>query len=193
MSALKNGFHRVLGSGLENYTAPKYGEIRGVQIRFKPSSQQDSVSWYDWKETLHEMIPRYDEAGWLEGFTKINIQHDLVRRDAVGQYFMSDGSINLENNLDMGWGNSRVLGHSQKHILTHEMVHHAHMYVNDFGDRDVDFDKDFIRREVSYYAGSNILEAIAEIGAGIALGHEFPQEIHDFYEEHDGPQEVYEL
>lgn len=193
MNGLKNGFQRVLGSGLENYTATKYERMSGVDVRFKPSSQPDSVSWYEWKRTLEDLLPRFKMAGWLDGFTRINIQHGLVRGHAVGQYFMSDGSINLENNLDMGWGNRRVLDHSREHILTHEMVHHAHMYVNDFGSQRREFDEDFIKREVSYYAGSNILEAIAEIGAGIVHGHEFPQEIHDFYEQHDGPQEVYEL
>lgn len=193
MNGLKNGFQRVLGSGLENYTATKYERINGVDVRFKPSSQPDSVSWYEWKRTLEDLLPRFEMAGWLDGFTRINIQHGLVRGDAVGQYFMSDGSINLENNLDMGWGNRRVLDHSREHIVTHEMVHHAHMSVNDFGSQRREFDEEFIKTEVSWYAGSDILEAIAEIGAGIAHGHEFPEEIHDFYEEHDGPQEVYEL
>lgn len=192
-----NNFKQVLDTGLENYNAPRSETVCGVKVFFRPSSAGDSVSWNEWSETLESMLSQFDEAGWLEDFNRINIGNNLISGMAVGQYFNSNKTIDLENNVDMGEWSYQLIGNTREHTLSHEFVHHAHMHLNDFGSDKVLFTNDsmsdLIKTEVSYYAGTSITEAIAEIGCGIILGHEFPDAVHDFYEEHDGPMEVYNI
>lgn len=193
MNTLKNGLSRALSYGFPDYSKTRYTTISDVDIRFKPSGQQDSVSWYEWKETLENLLPLFDSVGWLDNFTLINIQHGTVRGSAVAVYSLDERSISLENNVDMGSYNSYVLDHTREHILAHEMMHHIDMYINGHESRGQIKEKSFIQSNVSYYAGVSLSEAIAEIGAGILLGRNFPESVHEFYEDHDGPQEVYEL
>ncbi len=188
---------RVVDRRVESYTAPKQTKICGVKIAFKPSRQHDSVSWDEWEDTFTTLLPMFKSVGWLKEFNRINVGDGLITNNAVAQYFMSHKSIDLENNVDMGEWSEYVVGDTREHTLVHEIIHHAHMYLNDFGQQDVslpDADtKVTIQHEVSHYASSSINEAIAEIGSGIALGHEFPEFVHDFYEKYDGPQGVYEI
>jgi hypothetical protein len=189
--SLREPLERILGHGLENYNPTKFEEICGVKIRFKPSERHDSTSWNDWRDTLEEWLPKFKQAGWLDGLIKIRIADDAARGDAVGQYFNS-GEIALENNIDLGVMSGNVLECSPEFVFTHEMIHHAHMNLNGKSNSHQNFDQSDIRSQVSWYAGMDNLEAVAEIGAGIIHGYEFPDRIHEFYEEDDGPMAVYD-
>jgi hypothetical protein len=190
---IKQSFEQVFDSKIENYNAPKRVEMNGITIYFKPSDQQHSVPWHEWEQVLEDLIPKFEVAGWLEEFTNINIKDGLVRGDGVGMYSPDCHSIDLENKVDGIWYSSRVLSDSPKHVLVHEMIHHAHLTLIGFDDRDTDFNESLVKKEVSWYAGEDAYEAVAEIGAGIALGESFPQEVHDIYHDLDGPEEVYDF
>lgn len=87
----------------------------------------------------------------------------------------------------------------QYQTFAHELVHYLHFH--EFK-RDEDDPKEawenyyseldpstaeMLREEVSDYAATNAFEAVAEIGTGIMYGTEFPAEVMDLYERHNGP------
>lgn len=180
---------RVVASQLDRYEAPKRWEICGVPVVFKPATGGTSAT--TWKETLEEWLPKYYEVGWLDGLNKIHIGEGVPGGDAVGRYF-DHGTIKLENEI-MG-DLLVVLGGRRETVLTHEIIHHAHVTLNDFeGSRKAPNKEALLKEQVSYYAGTNVGEAIAEIGTGIAHGHDFEPWVHDYYARKEGPQGVYDI
>jgi len=189
--SLTQAFQQVLGSGLENYHKPKYWEICGVKVQFNPVP--NGVSATTWKDTLEEWLPKYEEVGWLEGLHKIRIGPEAAhrKREAVGRY-NHDGSIDLNNDIDLGIAMTLVHDGSRESVLTHEVIHHAHLTLNGYEDsKKKPNNSRMLKEEVSYYAGSDVGEAIAEIGTGLVRGKNFPSWVHEYYEEKDGPMEAY--
>lgn len=188
--SMKQAFERVLDTELDGYNAPQYWDICGVKVQFKPVTM--GVPALDWRETLEEWLPKFEQAGWLTNFHKISIGEDTVR-GGVGRY-MDTGAIYLENSVDLGAGKAMTLGDSREYILTHEMVHHAHINLNGYsGGRRASGNTAMLKEDVSWYAGTNINESIAEIGAGIIHGEGFPDWVYEYYEAKDGPQEAYDI
>lgn len=192
ISGMTEAVQRVMNSWLDDYEKPKYWEICGVTVCFQPVP--GGVGANEWKETLDEWLPKYDEVGWLDGIHKIYIDEGAADNGdgAVGRY-NDDGIIQLDNEMD---GDVHIFAHSgsREAVLTHEMIHHAHLSLNGYeGGSRASEREDEIKQDVSWYAGTNIKESIAEIGAGIVHDSDFPDWVHEYYEKHDGPQEVYEI
>ena len=192
--SLVSAFQQVLGSGLENYHNPRYWEICGVKVQFKPVP--NGVGQGTWKNTLEEWLPKYEEAGWLEGLHKIHIGPEAAHRphsEAVGRYDHG-GSISLNNDIDLGRCSTLVHDGSREAVLTHEVIHHAHLGINGYENSRRSSNKEaMLKQDVSWYAGSNVGEAIAEIGTGIVHGENFPSWVHDYYRAKDGPMEAYDI
>jgi len=188
---IKQAFQQVLSSRVPNYQKPVYWTICDVPVVYKPV--RDGIQPAEWKDVLDEWLPRFDRVGWLNEFQKIIIGEDEPRDDAVGEY-KNNGFILLENNIREKMIEGVTFGERPGCILTHEMVHHAHRINGGFetADRDLLAPRK-MRSGVSYYAGESSREAIAEIGAGIIHGYEIPDWAHEYYEEHDGPMEAYDI
>jgi len=191
---MKHAFQTVLDSGLENYHKPRYWEICGVKVQFKPVP--GGVGQRKWKRTLDEWLPRYDEVGWLDGLHKIIIgpeaAHSKARR-GVGRYD-HDGSIYLNNDISLGAKSCRVYQNTRDALLTHEVVHHAHLTINGYENSNKSPEKeDMLKETVSWYAGKNVGESIAEIGTGIVHGADFPERVHEYYSDKDGPMGAYDI
>lgn len=162
--------------------------ICGVRIYFKPAF--GGVEWSKWKDTLETMLPQYDDVGWLDGLSTIIIGEGIVKGMGVGNYDHR-GTIDLENDVSMGDLRPAVIDDSREHILTHEVLHHAHIGIHDRPSQyTLDQDEQYIQREVSYYAGKNSDEAVAEIGAALFLGAEFPDGVIEIYDKYGGPPEA---
>lgn len=163
--------------------------ICGVTVEYHAT--QDRQSMRKWKSVLEEWLPKFESANAIHDLKKIKIGENMVYF-GVGGCFEKQSEVHL--NVDHQIDDDIVVSDSAASVLIHEMVHHI-----DFRSRNVDYksiDKSTeskLKREVSTYAGENLLEAIAEIGTGIIIGEEYPDYIHDFYAENDGPMEVYDL
>jgi len=177
--SLIDGFHQVLDSQLEDYHAPKTDTICGVKIYFKPNPT--GVSWEEWSTTLYEWLPKFEEKGWLEGLSVIQIGDNITPGEALGRY-NHNGSIDLENET----------GENKKSVLlAHEIIHHVHITLKEFKDFDGSPENPLvIRKSVNPYAASNIGETVAEIGSLLIHGEEFSDNIIELYNEYDGPQGV---
>lgn len=188
---MTQAFQQVLGSELENYHKPKVENICGVKIYFKP--EPTGVSWSDWRGTLEEWLPQYDEHGLLDELRVIIIGDGMVSGDALGQY-NHNCSIDLENDVGLGKFSGLVNDGSREAVLTHEVIHHAHLTLNGYeNSRRTSNKQAMLKNDVSWYAGTNVGEAIAEIGTGIVHGEEFPEWVHDYYRAKDGPMEAYDI
>lgn len=187
---MMQAIRQVLESGIDEYYAPRRWEIEGIPIIYKPLPNDTRKD--EWRTILEKWLPRFDEVGWLDGLNKISIGQDITKNDTVATYYPSSGSISMENDASNMVPNGRTVSDTLEHILLHEMIHHAHMTINgnkqDFGPVD-----STIAVNVSPYASKNGFEAVAETGVGIVIGEEYPEWVHEYYEELDGPQEVYEL
>jgi len=192
--SLTQAFQQVLGSGLENYHKPRYWDICGVKVQFKPVA--GGVPATTWKRTLEEWLPEYEAAGWLEGLHKIRIGPEAAHKKkskAVGRYNHS-GSIDLNNDISLGAFSGLVHDGTREAVLTHEVIHHAHLTLNGYeGSKKASNKEAMLKQDVSWYAGKNTGEAIAEIGTGIVHGQNFPSWVHEYYEEKDGPMEAYDI
>lgn len=189
--SLMDSLKRVIEYGVDDYTAPRHWEINGVDIWFKP--EPNGVSASEWKDVLDKWLPKFQEVGWLDGLYRINIGKDIVSGEAVGQY-MDSGVIYLENDVSIVGLGSSVVSDTSKHVLTHEIIHHAHRNIHDVvNTHKIPSNRQKIRNEVSYYAGKCTGETVAEIGTGIVHGEEFDEWVHDEYDKYGGPQEVYEI
>lgn len=192
--SLTQAFQKVLGSGLEDYHRPRYWDICGVKVQFKPVP--NGVSASTWRDVLEKWLPKYEEVGWLDGLHKIRIGPNAAKRqneNAVGRY-NHGGSIDLNNDIDLGAFAGLVHDGDREAVLTHEVIHHAHLSINGYENSRRSSNKEaMLKQDVSWYAGSNVGEAIAEIGTGIVHGEEFPSWVHEYYEEKRGPMEAYEI
>lgn len=185
-----DSFKKVLDSQIDDYHAPKRFDVCGVPVYIKP--EPSGVSVREWKDVIDRLLPLFDDARWLDGFQKIIISDGAVD-GGVGKYMMN-GSIYLENDVSMRGISASVIDDSPESTLAHEMVHHAHLTLNDYNGGNKRLNNEMlIKNAVSYYAGTNINESIAEIGAGIIHGHDFPDWVHEHYADHDGPEGVYEI
>lgn len=187
---LKNAFLRVLDNGIERYHKPELWEICGIKIYFKPCPS--GVSAEEWRDVLEEWLPRYEKVGWLNGLNGIYIGNGVAEGDATARY-NHRGSIDLENSFDIP---PSYLAHSgaKESVLTHEMIHHAHITLNGFEKHFKPSERaELLKTEVSWYAGKDIGESVAEIGTGIVFGEEYPDWVHKYYDNRRGPQEVYEI
>jgi len=188
---IKQAFQQVLSSSVPNYQKPVYWTICDIPVVYKPV--RDGVSSSEWKDTLDEWLPHFQKAGWLDYFQKIIIGENEPRDSAVGEY-KNTGYILLENNVRRKMLDGVTFDNSREYIFTHEMVHHAHRINGGFGPKDEPLtDVKKMRSGVSFYAGESRREAVAEIGAGIIHGYEMAGWAHEYYEENDGPMEVYDI
>jgi len=190
--SLTRSFKQVLSSGIDSYNAPKDTEICEVDVVMMGSLNNPILTWSEWKEELRPLLQSYDSVGWLDDFNKIIIG-DMSNVTAVGEYTSRNRTIQLDHKLDTSWYGDKVLDTTLEHVVTHEMIHHAHITRNGFDKPNAYFNESLIKDEVSYYGEKNVYEAVAEIGSGIVHGHEFCEKVHEFYDMWDGPQEVYDL
>lgn len=189
--SIKQAFHQVLGSQIDDYNPPEYWKICGVPVVFKPET--GGISAKQWKSVLDEWIPRFESVGWLDGMEKILIGKDEPRGTGVGEY-TTNGYILLANDIRKNMLHGTIFEISEGYVFTHEMLHHAHRMNDGFSKTDTPVPNvNKMRRDVSYYAGESQREAIAEIGAGIIHGYSIPNWAHDYYSEHHGPMEVYDI
>lgn len=173
--------------------SPERHEINGISIYFRPVD--GGVSWSEWQSTFEKLLPKFEQVGWLEGLNSIQISDNIVPDDAVGEYNIRPncGSIDLENDTDLNEMDFAVFENSREHVLTHEVLHHVHMFIrgNDYDDCLLtEEEKDYIQWKVGYYASINTHEAVAEIGAALFRGAEFSDEVIDIYDKYDGPPEA---
>lgn len=191
--SLKRAFNKVLSSGIDNYNPPKTWNIENTTIFYNPCS--NGVSMDEWRNTLEEWMPKFAEVGWLSGFQHISIGPNVLPDSrGVARYYPSDKTISIENDPRADELTNATVSNSVEAVLIHEMIHHAHMEINGHDEPACNGDVSHaMKHEVSRYAGESVYEAVAETGVGIVLGHEYPDQIHEYYEEQDGPQEVYEL
>jgi len=149
-----------------------------------------------WKKVLEDIMPKFQEVGWLDGMVSMKISNDcVIGDDNIGNY--TERTISIEHDAVHyeGVGYS-VLELSKKSILIHEMVHHAHLHHVGFSNKDgtlTDEEEKHLSKYVSVYSTSNQIEAVAEIGAGIVMGYQFPDCVHDIYEKYDGPTKAYDI
>lgn len=171
---------------------PSRKTVHGVTVYFKPDP--DGVSWNHWEDILNTWFPQFEDIGWLDDFNAIIIGNNVVENDTNVATYNKGATIDIERDISKeGYQWWCTAGESDEYVLLHEFVHHAHMELNGYEPR-VDTDRsEALREAVSTYAGHSVNEAIAEIGAGILLGEEFPEWVHEYYEEHDGPMGVYKL
>jgi hypothetical protein len=190
MRTMIEKFEQVLDSRIEQYHAPIREKICGVNVYFDRCPAK--VQWSEWKNTLTDWLPAFEQAGWLQDFNCIMIGDGAPSGEAIGRY--TDCSISLENDVKENNVSDILVSDDQKYVLTHEILHHAHLYVKDCESRGAPPRRRIaVRDDVSWYAGENINEFVAEVGTGIVHGHEFPDYVHILYEEYGGPQQVYEL
>lgn len=191
---IKRTFDQMLSSRFDDYNSPEYWTIEGVEVMFKES--YGAMEEDDWKYLLDKSLPVYGRHGWLEGFEKIVIGDNVIggdNEDAVAQYV--GGAIYINSNRYLPEQTDEVVGSKWPVILTHEFIHHAHLMIEDFPVHRHTLSSEtanMLEAEVSEYATESVKEAIAEIGAGTMHGKEYSDEVYNFYEEHNGPTEVYD-
>jgi len=100
-------FQQVLGAGLENYHKPKYWEICGIKVQFKPVP--NGVGQGTWKRTLEEWLPKYEEVGWLECWNdseKVSLPNfenhngETAKKRALKNKRQTEWRRNSGNNVD---------------------------------------------------------------------------------------------
>lgn len=188
---LTQQFLRVIGWGVDDYFPPKRWEIAGLGIHFRPDS--DGITEETWKQIFETWLPQYEQVGWLHDLNGIYVGDGIISGSAVGRYNHT-GSIDLEKNMPIENPQWFSHGGSIEGVLNHEMIHHAHIGLNGFDDmRQQSENAVLLTEDVSEYAGLSICESVAEIGAGIISGKEYPDWVHEHYKEHDGPLGVYEV
>lgn len=177
---------RRIGQFLDRYIdyhPTERWNICGIQVYFKPTG--DGASGEEWKELLEQWMPIYRHAGWLTGLEAIRIRDGVAGFDSVGAYEVLRPEIHLE----------KEYLHAGHQILTHEMIHHAHITLEgwDIPAEVPPSDRRRVRWHVSGDARVDLHESIAEIGTRIVYGDTLPDYVHRYYERHGGPPEVYDV
>lgn len=182
------------------HTDPDEYEYHGVPVVYEDDSFFDST-WDEWKEVLDEWMPRFEEAGWLDDLQGIEIGDSFIKGNAGGQYHHKDMTIAFPQDPDYT-GPPYLVGETKEYALIHEMAHHVHirdMFNLPASELDmVDLNMKqhslgFHRKcalfedEVSEYASSNYLEAVAETCAGIMIGNRYPVRVRRAYKKLQGP------
>lgn len=182
---------KLFGKYLDGYTEPEVWTINGVTIYLNPSP--DGVSADRWRSVLEAWLPEYDSVGWLEDFNTIQITEDCIDGDGVARCNLN-GTIDLENDPVVPWSGDMFVNDSIAGILTHEFIHHAHLTINgaDYTGR-TPRNQGKLRNEVSFYAGKDVGEAVAEIGSAIVFDEPIPDWATDYYDEKGGHEGVYAL
>lgn len=193
-----SAFRSIGRKARDGYFNPEFHEICGTTVAYKNSS--DEKTWSAWSDVLHKWMPRFEEAGWLDGLTRIEIGNRLINDDRVGEYRHDERIVGMQDNPQMQ-DSSYLVGHTKEYAFIHEMIHHAHMC--DIFDTQTIDDVQIAKKQhevgwdgnmhmfhiyVSEYAATNFLEAVAETGSGLMLGEEYPDKITDAYEQFGGPE-----
>lgn len=177
-------------------------EIAGVTIIHHEASADE---WDEWRPVLEEWLPQFEEAGWTEELKGIRVGSTFPTVSHGGTYRSGRQIIDLH--ISSNYIDNFVIDGTKEATLIHEMTHHVHIRENfhypirettdekleeSFGhiNRDIDIMLETFGREVSDYAGVNILEAVAETATAITLGYDVPNHIVDAYKELNGPKTV---
>lgn len=139
------------------------------------------------KDTVAAMEDRYESVD----VTSVKTTYS----DDLGYFDVSTGVVHL--NVD---GLEDLVENEEKYeewlssttvesVVTHEIIHQMH-YENEVPEeRELeDGEEELLEEEVSGYAAYNPLEAVAEIGAGLLAGEEYPEQVMDIYEKYGGPE-----
>lgn len=188
----------------EATTDPIEVEMCGVPIEYENSSLRKDT-WDEWEPVLQAWMPRFEEAGYLDKLRAIRIGNGhLQSSGSAGQYIHEQQVVAFPQNPSYA-GQPWLVGETKEYALIHEVTHHAHI-------RDL-FGKpaskvsllelnlrqtglgfagkaEIFHDEVSQYAASNYLEAVAETCAGLTLGREYPERVLDAYEHLKGPEPI---
>lgn len=167
--------------------------IRGVSVTFYSTENQEN-SWEYWQNVIDEALEPFANTGMLRRMKHISIGgKGAPTGEAVGMY--NSGHVMLDNDTST-FPSGVVLEDSPEFVLTHELIHHVHLTLNDFDDTYGSLserEETLLSRAVSLYSKKNKAEAVAEIGAGILHGYSFEDFVHEIYAKYDGPQFVYEV
>lgn len=165
-------------------------EISGVPARYSGTQEL----WSAWNTDLNTVIPVIHDIGWTERLSEISISD--YRRGSAGYYNVDKRTVSIkcvpENHIDR----DLVVSATRVGALLHELVHHAHITLNEY-DVKMGYYSDVVAKGVvdgiSYCASQNQLEFVAETGVAIALGRDVPESLEKKYEDHNGPMGVYEI
>ena len=194
----EKAIYRIERATRDAYIKPEKYDRYPVQVVYKDSSDN---TWDEWEPVLDRWLPLFEEAGWLDGLERIEVGNRMINDDRVGEYSRAERVIRLKDEPIM-FDTSYLVGYTKPYLLIHEMIHHVHM--RDIFNFDGKVDDVAIEQKhnelhwnkeshnfyihVSEYAATNFLEAVAETGAGLCLGEEYPDYITDTYKIFGGPE-----
>jgi len=194
----ESAIYRIGRATRDAYINPEKYDHYPVQLVYKDSSDN---TWDEWEPVLDQWLPRFEKAGWLDGLERIEVGNRMINGDRVGEYSRAERVIRLKDEPVM-FDTSYLVSYTKPYLLIHEMIHHVHM--RDIFDFDGEVDDVTLSQKqddlkwykeshdfyihVSEYAGKNFLEAVAETGAGLCLGKEYPDHITDTYKIFGGPE-----
>lgn len=169
-------------------TTSKRTEIEGVVVTYNGVSES---AWDEWTEIFNEWLPRFDEAGWLDGLNAIHVDTERFMGDGSGEYQWLSSNVILHPKPRLSSRYS--ISSSREEVLIHEMAHHAHrlksgIFVSHQSEVVFNRTKRSFEKYVSEYAGTDQYEAVAETATGYILGNEYPDEVMSAYWELDGPK-----
>lgn len=182
---------------------PQEFEIDGIDIIY--AAEKNGSHWREWEPLFQKWIPRLNDAGWLDGLNRMEIGRMYLQGDGVAEYRHDAQTIAFHD--DPSFNNYNLVGETKEYAIIHESTHHAHMNQL-FGESHGGVDRSSLRTlqaqlswdlhkptfgiNVSRYAATNFLEAVAETSAGVAMGHSYPEIVKDAYYLLDGPDPLEE-
>lgn len=156
------------------------------------------------KQDVSSLIGNAVDKGWMENVDSVTTDPEAgVKESAIAAYnpFTGDLYINPdkfdEETLAEGEESGWLVDGTKEGMFAHEVAHARHreeakdQLFDAGGGTVVDLsedEKEMLENEVSKTASQNLLEAIAEIHAGLVSGEQFSDEVMEFYNQFDGPE-----
>lgn len=194
----ESAFNRIGRATQDAYIRPEKYDDYPVQVVYKDSGNN---TWNEWESVFDTWLPRFEEAGWLDGLNRIEVGNRMINGERVGEYTRDERIIRLKDEPVM-FDTSYLVSYTKEYLLIHEAIHHVHM--RDIFGFDGEVDDVALSQKhdefqwyeeahdfyihVSEYASTNFLEAVAETGAGLCLGEEYPEHITETYKMFGGPE-----
>lgn len=197
-----DGMQKMMRSVSNAYHAPEQKNVVGFTVLYQDSGPDN---WDEWETALEEWLPRFEKHGWLDELNGIMVGECFINgRGKAGQYQQRDGTVVMNDRFEPD--ETYLVSNTKEYGLIHEVLHHVHIRdaIGTPGEVTVEDIRDFRRsrhsgggnllkifeKEVSQYAGVNILEAVAETGAGIIIGEDYPPRVRRAYKKLEGPMPI---